>query len=238
MWATTTHQLIVWGGETSTSTGVAAGMRWEPATATWKSMAPPPASFAGRSQHTAIWTGTKMVVFGGRGCGTGTYCGDAAAYDPVTDAWTLLDAPPIDGRRLSVALLLEPGATAGWTLFWGGYGAEVAASVYRGDGALLDASGTWSLVPAVPTSVLPSARRAAAASWWANGKAHVWGGITDGGAALGDGAALDPTTGTWTALPATGAPPARGHATAVWTGKEAIVWGGFPMEADGRIYRP
>ena len=43
---------------------------------------------------------------------------------------------------------------------------------------------------------------------------------------FGDGAILDPATGIWTPLPTTGAPAARYHHSAVWTGSEMIVFGG------------
>src|SRR5262249_9027829 len=41
-----------------------------------------------------------------------------------------------------------------------------------------------------------------------------------------DGGRFDPATNTWTALPASGAPSARGAHSAVWTGTEMIIWGG------------
>jgi hypothetical protein len=53
----------------------------------------------------------------------------------------------------------------------------------------------------------------------------VWGGFREGGGTLADGARYNPTTDTWTPLaPA----PLEGRAdpTAVWTGREMIVFGG------------
>src|SRR2546422_1070361 len=36
----------------------------------------------GRSLHTAVWTGSRMVVWGGANDNTG------GVYDPATDSWT------------------------------------------------------------------------------------------------------------------------------------------------------
>jgi hypothetical protein len=40
----------------------------------------------GRDPHTAVWTGSRMIVWGGY---DGSYClNTGAAYDPTTDTWT------------------------------------------------------------------------------------------------------------------------------------------------------
>jgi hypothetical protein len=39
-------------------------------------------------------------------------------------------------------------------------------------------------------------------------------------------------------MPTTNAPTARYEATAVWTGTEAIIWGGQSYKNDGKVYRP
>lgn len=59
----------------------------------------------------------------------------------------------------------------------------------------------------------------------------VWGGY-DGHDYRGDGSRFDPAANTWKALSAKGAPSPRADHTAVFTGKEMIVWGGFgPVDA-------
>ena len=60
---------------------------------------------------------------------------------------------------------------------------------------------------------------------WTGSKMIVWGG-QQSGAFLGDGAAYNPVTDTWTALPSTGAPVARANHVAVWTGTEMLIYGG------------
>jgi N-acetylneuraminic acid mutarotase len=44
---------------------------------------------------------------------------------------------------------------------------------------------------------------------------------------LNDGGCFNPAGNSWTAVTTTGAPAARSSHTAVWTGSEMIVWGGY-----------
>jgi len=85
----TEQEMIVWGGE-SGGGGVTTntGGRYDPATDTWRPIslvnAPSP-----REMHSAVWTGTEMLVWGG--CST-IFCtqvfNDGGRYDPATDTWT------------------------------------------------------------------------------------------------------------------------------------------------------
>ena len=53
----------------------------------------------------------------------------------------------------------------------------------------------------------------------------VWGGCQL--RALNTGGRYNPSTDSWTATSTTNAPAARYYHTAVWTGSEMIVWGGY-----------
>ena len=74
---------------------------YDPATDSWTALptkdAPSP-----RSSHYAVWTGDRMIVWGGL-CGT-AYC-DAAAFLPSTSSWQKIPSPQID----------PIGAFAAWT---------------------------------------------------------------------------------------------------------------------------
>lgn len=63
------------------------GARYDPCQDAWRPIAQAGAP-PGRSLHSAAWTGSKMVVWGGfeEQCTSG--CSDGAAYDPVSDRWT------------------------------------------------------------------------------------------------------------------------------------------------------
>ena len=54
----------------------------------------------------------------------------------------------------------------------------------------------------------------------------IWGGYIANGS-FNDGARFDPVRGLWTSLTLTGAAPGRYDHSAVWTGSEMIVWGGY-----------
>jgi N-acetylneuraminic acid mutarotase len=51
----------------------------------------------------------------------------------------------------------------------------------------------------------------------------VWGGISAGNS----GGRYNPSTDSWTATSTTSAPAGRSSHTAVWTGSQMIVWGGW-----------
>jgi N-acetylneuraminic acid mutarotase len=135
--------------------------------------------------------------------------------------WSVLPAAPIAHRD---------GASVVWTgselLVWGGASGAEDHQLHA-DGAAYDPeSGGWRLLPASPLSP-----RVGQAAVWTGAEMVVWGGYERGGYTpsepTADGAAYDPTTNRWRALPA--APlSARGDATAVWTGAEVVVLGGQP----------
>src|SRR5207302_9570506 len=67
----------------------------------------------------------------------------------------------------------------------------------------------------------------------------VWGGyfFSGGDHYLNTGRRYDPGTDSWTATTTTNAPAGRAFDTAVWTGNEMIVWGGYvDVPNQGRIY--
>ena len=72
-----------------------------------------------RKQHTAVWTGTEMVVYGGTTSETAA-AATGAGYDPVLNHWRALGNPGNPVARTA--------ATAVWTgsqmLFFGGSSAS------------------------------------------------------------------------------------------------------------------
>ena len=56
---------------------------------------------AARFEHSAVWTGTRLIVWGGFD-GT-TYFGDGARFDPATGAWTPMASGPLTPRRSAIA---------------------------------------------------------------------------------------------------------------------------------------
>ena len=87
--------MVVWGGIDSVSGWVNTGGIYDPATDTWTAMSTTNAPSA-RDVHTAVWTGSKMVVWGGREPDSGIRINTGGVYDPVTDTWV----ETIDRRML------------------------------------------------------------------------------------------------------------------------------------------
>jgi hypothetical protein len=83
-------RVIVWGGESDageTDTGAAIPMAGGVTHGAWRALSTVNAPLP-RQGHTAVWTGTRLIVWGGKVGGVPV--NDGAAYDPVTDTWTAL----------------------------------------------------------------------------------------------------------------------------------------------------
>jgi N-acetylneuraminic acid mutarotase len=226
-------KMIVWGGLTSVGPAVYnTGGVYDPLTDTWTATSTSGAPTA-RDYHTAVWTGSKMIVWGGYNSVTGlNYNNAGGVYDPLTDTWTATsttNAPT--GRRLHTAVW-----TGSKMIIWGGLDTTFA---FTNTGGIYDpVTDSWT-----PTSVgvnVPSARGTHTAVWTGS-KMIIWGG-TPGGISYNDGGIYDPLTDTWTATSTTNAPVARYAQTAVWTGNRMIIWGGVAGNLTflntGGIYDP
>jgi hypothetical protein len=151
-------EMIIWGGRYTSNSShieISTGGRYNPTTNTWRATSQIGAPSA-RSYHTAVWTGSEMIIWGGWTPG-GTNTG--ARYNPVTDTWspmTTTGAP--EGRNRHVAV-------------------------------------------------------------WTGTRMIVWGTSNGGGI-------YDPEKDSWISINTTSAPLSTFNLTAVWTGTEMIVWGG------------
>ena len=73
----------------------------------------------GRQFHTAVWTGSEMIVWGGQSFynGSNHYLNTGGRYDPDTDAWTATSATNVPhGRSFHSAVW-----TGSEMIVWGGY---------------------------------------------------------------------------------------------------------------------
>ncbi len=166
-----------------------------------------------RGLHTAVWTGSEMIVWGGYHDHE-TY-DDGGRYDPVTDSWTPVSRVGAPAARTD--------HTAVWTgtrmIVWGGGDANVTD--LNTGGRYDPATNTWA---PVTTTGAPAARRGHIAAWTGS-EMIVWGGIDDF-STLGPGGRYNPSTNAWTPLPSSGGPAQRPWSTAVWTGTQMLVFGG------------
>jgi N-acetylneuraminic acid mutarotase len=167
-----------------------------------------------RSYHTAVWTGSLMVVWGGNSGNGNLDTGER--YDPVTDSWaptSTIGAPSARNTHTAVW-------TGGLMIVWGGY--DVGGRVSTG-GRYDPATDSWT---PMSTTGAPVARIRHTAVW-TGGLMVVWGGDgNDFPFYFNSGGRYNPTTDSWTPTSTTGAPTPRYVHTAVWTGSLMIVWGG------------
>ncbi len=195
---------------------------------------------SGRGGNT-IWTGTDMIEFGGEGMGT-SY-GDGARYCFAEDTWAELPQKGEPSSRTGHAMV--------WTgkemIVWGGFGGVWGNDTLHNDGARYNpASDTWK--PMTKKNA-PSARVDFPAVWTGR-EMLFWGGFTDthsryqgyhADAQLNTGGRYNPSSDSWKTITTDGAPSKRCAHTLVWTGKEAIVWGGCNATKalnDGARYNP
>jgi N-acetylneuraminic acid mutarotase len=223
----TGSEMIVWGGSPDGGiSGLNNGGRYNPTANTW-TVVSASGSPAARYEHSAVWTGSEMVVWGGSP-DSFSYLNDGGRYNPVANTWTNLTTigAPVARR----------GHKAVWTgtemIVWGGNNSSSLNSGGRYNPTL----NAWT---AVSTSGAPTARSFHTAVWTGS-EMIVWGG--NAGVNFNDGGRYNPAGNGWTALTTTGAPAGRYYHTAVWTGNEMIVWGGQDGGSsyfnDGGRYNP
>jgi N-acetylneuraminic acid mutarotase len=243
----TGSEMIVWGG---TGAGFPAGFntggRYNPSTDSWTATGTNN-SPEGRFSHTAVWTGTEMIVWGG--IDNNLYLNTGGRYNPSTDTWiatTTTGAPQARADHVAV-----------WTgtemIVWGGNACSGDLRIgYRYCAGIPGPTPTATPTPtpggpciddtwaATSTVNAPDARDGHTAVWTGS-EMIIWGGENSSYVPLNTGARYDPTTDSWTVTSTINAPDARSSHTAVWTGNEMIVWGGFnsPSETNtGGKYNP
>jgi hypothetical protein len=168
--------MIIWGGsdwDGKTGGALTTGGRYDPSADSWTATSTGANNPIERGVHTAVWTGSEMIVWGGGR-------NDGGRYDPVTDSWletsTGSGVPSPRTRESAVWTGIE-------MIVWGGRQGSLLVPVYD------------------------------------------------------DGGRYDPSADSWVATSLEpGTPEPVGQHSAVWTGSEMIVWGGFPLTANGGRY--
>jgi hypothetical protein len=220
VWSTTTSEMIVWGGQDSTFTPVNTGGRYKPATDTWTATPTTGAVPTAVAKHSAVWTGSEMIVWGG----TPDFLSDTNAggrYNPSTNAWTATPSSGAPGARQS--------HVAVWTgsvmIVWGGE-SSVDGSVFNTGGRFTPSSNSWA---STSTGANVPAARSGSAAVWSGTEMIVWGGYDASSPVfqMNTGGRYNPGTDSW--VPTTNGstvPVARSQHTTVFSGTEMIVWGG------------
>ena len=166
-----------------------------------------------RISHTAIWTGSEMIVWGGDLYGSPTNTG--GKYSPATDTWTATSTSNATARESHTAVW-----TGSEMIVWGGF---ASGPTYLNTGGRYDpGTDSWT---ATTTTNAPIARTGHTAVWTGS-EMIVWGGYNGNIGSLNTGGRYNPNTDSWTATSTANAPLARNAHVAGWTGSEMIVWGG------------
>ena len=232
-------EMIVWGG-TDGITTLNTGGRYNPtsqnATAWTATADTAPSNVpSARTDHTAVWTGTMMIVWGGNTELGLTNTGGLYTPSPTAGSWTATaNTSGLTGRRLHTAVWT--GAPNNEMIIWGGL-TDIGAAF---DGARYQPpTNSWT---SISLSGAPSARFGHTAIWTGN-EMIVWGGDPGGGLGFTNtGGRYRRSTNDWLATSTASAPSARTGHTAIWTGNEMIVWGGTPdgvfALSDGASYNP
>lgn len=192
-----------------------------------------PGPLGRRAAHSAVWTGSDMIVWGGTPGNDNVPAADGAAFDPATNTWRTIAAAPMEPRA---------GHSAIWTgsemILWGGSaGPDGPSNGAQAHGAAYDpATDSWRPIAEAP------AGRLSHSVVWTGSEMIVWGGRTPGHAPSADGFAYAPLSDSWRELPPLPV-EARASHSAVWTGSEMIIWGGSGSgpangSADGATYDP
>jgi cysteine-rich repeat protein len=195
----TDEDLIVWGGNGS-SGFEQRGWRWH-ASLGWSETssigAPSP-----RARHAAVWAGGQMIVWGGQD--SSGSLSDGARYDPSIDAWAAIPSS-------TIAAAVDPVAV--WT------GTEMfVIGPFAPPARYRPSEERWVPTAAPPIAIVGS-------MIWTGTEVLIVG-VTAGAAPTGAALLYHPETDGWRVGNALGQPSARVDFSLVWSGNEAIVWGG------------
>ena len=238
------NKMIIWGGagcETKDYNDnciywgkLNSGAIYNPEYDLWYSIPIEDAPYS-RFGHTAIWTGSEMIVWGGCG-GEGyvaylcyEYYNTGGRYDPLLGYghWhitTTANAPSPRDSHTSI-----------WTgnemIIWGGYFFENGWRYYYNTGGKYDPiSDSW-----IETSMTnaPASRRDHTAVWTGS-KMIIWGGYCNGFVEwyYNTGSIYDPSINAWEyETSSRGAPSGRTRHTAIWDSDVGVngmvIWGGY-----------
>ena len=179
-----------------------------------------------RQKHSAVWTGDRMIVYGGFDSAAQQSLSDGGIFNPSNNTWDRLNISGGGERYFH---------DAHWTgeemLVWGGYTNNGSTATWRYDGFLWNPqtgnvtqisnpgwnpqSSTWTFDPRQKTA-------------WTGDKLVVWGGIDQDGLPIGG--IFDPKTKQWDDMVAYDSEAPRkiaGHSV-TWVGdNKVVVWGGY-----------
>ncbi len=204
-------QVFFWGGQDADGNALDNGAVYDPSTDTWTFLPTDTGTPSARLMASAVWTGTKVIVFGGTDA-MGNPLHDGAIYNPGGNQWTPL-APPASVSRRSSPYSYWDGTRA---IFWGGL-ATATAGVAKADRFDL---AKWSS----STNAGDPGAIAFPTVGFDGATLYLLGGLLNN-VRQDKVYSYKASTDTWTSLAQSGLTP-RSGGFGVWEGSRLVVWGG------------
>ena len=161
-------RLLIWGGEGAASElGSGAQLLFDSngTPTAWRAINRLNSPSA-RSGHSVVWTGTRMIIWGGKRAGM--LLGDGAIYDPILDTWAALPAVNSPAARADHAVAW----TGGEMIVLGG--SDLSASLSSG-GAFSPTNNLWRPLSNGGNPVA----RSGAGMIWSGAELIVFGGLSN-----------------------------------------------------------
>jgi hypothetical protein len=227
-YTTFNNKLFVFGGDDYSGTTLGDAAIYDPSTNTWTLVTANANAPSPRLLATAVWTGTKILVFGGRATTSGPALANGASYDPATEQWS-----PIANGLVAHSAPVG-GTSSSQAVFWGGRGATPATLSGTAERYTV-ATDSWQAASTIGT--VPGTLQDPA--WAFTGtNLYVFGGLIGGTTRTNQTWSYSLTTNSWTALTAAGT-TARSGPFGAWDTRYFFVWGGRDATAarnDGWYY--
>jgi hypothetical protein len=222
--------MVIWGGSATPAEQYNDGGRYDPVTNSWIGSTSIVNAPTARHFHCGVWSGGEMIIWGGWSQAT-SYVNTGGTYFP--DNWL--------GSTSTVNALNPREAHSGvWTgsemIAWGGWN---GTSHENTGGRYNPMTDTWSTQT---TTVNAPEARQEHIGVWTGSRMMIWGGRDTTtnfpfGNSLNTGSFYDPSTDTWTGTTSmTGVLSPRINPSAVWTGREVIIWGGYDQDSGGIFF--
>jgi N-acetylneuraminic acid mutarotase len=212
----TGSEMVIWGGfGCGGNCNLNSGGRYNSSTDSWTTTSIVNAPTV-RWDHTAVWTGSEMIVWGGSD--DMNYLHTGGRYSPATDSWMPTGISNVPLGRIT--------NTAVWSgsemIVWGGV--DETFNDCNTGGRYNPSTDSWL---ATNLSNAPSPRDSHTAVLTGT-EMIVWGGaFCCPGISLNTGGRYNLGTDNWRPTSTANAPMARQYHSAVWTGTEMVVWGGL-----------
>jgi hypothetical protein len=196
-------KMLVWGGLDTSGQPHGDGGRYDPSTDTWTAIPDFEPAQPGRFKHSALWTGTEMIVWGGEQ--GGALFNNGYRYT-LSGSVTKIPTGPVARTAHSAVW------TGNEMIVWGG---KLATGNTNTGDRYNPSTGAWH---STSLSGAPPAFNQHAAVWTGS-RMLVWGAPSGSSG----GGAYDPVADVWSPIPLSGT--VGGPGRAVWTGSELVVWG-------------